>query len=208
MKYTHLEVIDIIKTATDQNPEEVLNLWVDKKSNTKLDLSNYNHAHYIYSFPLVIDNKEVATITLTELYSVSGRDDLMLKYFGREDFNLSWNSFSHDTHLFCYLTIHKEFELPELCKGFFAGKFQGTDANGRPFEFTASYGDPEEEKDSHYYYQWVDTKTSYRFDNDVNIDISVKPAGWKLGQKINENIETRLIPYKREEKINDIFKSH
>ena len=26
-------------------------------------------------------------------------------------------------------------------------------------------------------------------------------------KKINENIETRLIPYKREEKINDIFKS-
>ena len=205
MKYKHSEVIDIIKTATDQNPQEVLNLWVDKKSNTALEFGSHNH--YVYSFPLVIDNKEVATITLTELYSVSGRDDLMLKYFGREDFNLSWNSFSHDTHLFCYLTIHKEFQLPELCKGFFAGKFKGTDANGRPFEFTASYGDPEEEKDIYVRYQWINDKTTYRFDNDINIDISVKPAGWKLGQKINENIETRLIPYKREEKINDVFKS-
>jgi hypothetical protein len=37
------------------------------------------------------------------------------------------------------------------------------------------------------------------------INIETKPAGWLLGQKINENIETRLIPYKREEKINDII---
>ena len=204
MKYTHSEVIDIIKTATDQNPQEVLNLWVDKKSNTKLEFGSNNH--YVYSFPLVIDNKEVATITLTELYSVNSRDDLMLKYFGRENFDLSWDCFSHDTYLFCYLTIHKEFELPEIVKGFFGDTFQGIDANGRPFDFNVSYGNPEEENDSHYYYQWVDTKTSYRFDNDVNIDISVKPAGWKLGQKINENIENRLIPYKREEKINTLIK--
>lgn len=204
MKYTHSEVIDIIKSTTDQNPEEVLNLWLDKKSNTPLEFGSDNH--YVYTFPLLIDNKEVATITLTGLYSVNGRDDLMLKYFGREDFNLSWNSFSHDTYLFCYLTIQEEFELPEIVKGFFGDTFQGIDANGRPFEFTVSYGNPEEENDSHYYYQWVDTKTIYRFDNGVNIDIKTKPNGWKLGQKINENIETRLIPYKREEKINNLIK--
>ena len=204
MKYNHSEVIDIIKSTTDQNPEEVLNLWLDKKSNTPLEFGSNNH--YVYSFPLVIDNKEVATITLTGLYSINGRDDLMLKYFGREDFNLSWESFSHDTYLFCYLTIHKEFELPEICKGFFGDTFQGIDANRRPFEFTVSYGNPEEENDTHYYYQWVDTKTTYRFDNGVNIDIETKPNGWKLGQKINENIETRLIPYKREEKINTLIK--
>lgn len=204
MKYTHSEVIDIIKTATDQNPQEVLNLWVDKKSNTPLEFGSHNH--YVYSFPLVIDNKEVATITLTELYSVNSRDDLMLRYFGRENFDLSWDCFSHDTYLFCYLTIHKEFELPEIVKGFCAGKFQGTDDNGRPFDFTVSYGYPEKEGESYVRYQWINDKTTYRFDNGVNIDISVKPAGWKLGQKINENIETRLIPYKREEKINSLIK--
>jgi hypothetical protein len=204
MKYTHSEVINIIKTATDQDPQEVLNLWVDKKSNTPIEFGRDN---YVYSFPLVIDNKEVALIKLTELYSVNSRDDLMLKYFGRENFDLSWDCFSHDTYLFCYLTIHKEFELPEIVDGFFAGKFQGTDANGRPFDFTVSYGYPEKEGESYVRYQWINDKTTYRFDNGVNIDISVKPAGWKLGQKINENIETRLIPYKREEKINDVFKS-
>jgi hypothetical protein len=204
MKYTDSEVIDIIKSATDQDPQEVLNLWVDKKSNTPLEFGSNNH--YVYSFPLVIDNKEVAIITLTELYSVNSRDDLMLKYFGREDFDLSWDCFSHDTYLFCYLTIHEEFELPEIVDGFFAGKFQGTDANGRPFDFNVSYGDPEKEEDTHYYYQWVDKKTSYRFDNGVNIDIETQPNGWLLGKKINENIETRLIPYKREEKINSLIK--
>jgi len=205
MKYTHLEVIDIIKTATDQDPQEVLNLWIDKKSNTPLDLKKYNHPHYVYSFPLVIDNKEVALITLTELYNVNSRDDLMLRYFGREDFDLSWDCFSHDTYLFCYLTIHQEFELPEIVDGFCAGKFQVTDANGRPFDFTVSYGYPEKEGESYVRYQWINDKTTYRFDNDINIDIETKPAGWKLGQKINENIETRLIPYKRQEKINDIL---
>lgn len=204
MKYTQLEVIDIIKSATEKNPEEVLNLWIDKKSNTPLEFGSNNH--YVYSFPLLIDNEEVGTITLTELYNVNGRNDLMLKYFGREDFNLSWDSFSHDTYLFCYLTIQEEFELPEIVKGFFGDTFQGKDANGRPFEFTVSYGDPEEEKDTHYYYQWADTKTSYRFDNGVNIDIKTKPNGWKLGEKINENIETRLIQDKREEKINSLIK--
>ena len=207
MKYTYSEVIDIIKSATDQDPQEILNLWIDKKSNTPLDLTKNSHNQYIYSFPVVIDNKEVALITLTEDFGHrSDRDDLMLKYFGREDFDLSWDCFSHDTYLFCYLTIHEEFELPEIVDGFFAGKFQGMDVNGRPFDFTVSYGNPEKEKDSHYYCQWVDKKTTYRFDNDINIDISVKPSGWKLGQKINENIETRLILYKREEKINSLIK--
>ena len=50
MKYTHSEVIDIIKTATDQNPQEVLNLWVDKKSNTPLEFGSQSisHNHYVY----------------------------------------------------------------------------------------------------------------------------------------------------------------
>lgn len=206
MKYTHLEVIDIIKSATDKNPEDILNLWIDKKSNTPLEFGSHNH--YIYTFPFLVNNKEVATITLTDLYNnVNGKNDLMLKYFGREDFNLSWDSFSHDTYLFCYLTIKEEFKLPEICKGFYGDTFQEIDANGKKFEFTVSYGDPEEEKDTHYYYQWADTKTSYRFDNGVNIDIKNQPNGWLLGQKINENIQTRLIKYKRQEKINDILKS-
>jgi len=29
--------------------------------------------------------------------------------------------------------------------------------------------------------------------------------GWSLGKKINENVEKRLIPYKRAEKLNDIL---
>jgi hypothetical protein len=206
MKYTHTEVIDIIKSITDKNPEELLELWVNKKSNTSLD-PNTNYNNYIYSFPLVIGRKEVATITLVNLYHNSdSRDDLMLKYFGKDDFNISWWTFSHDTYLDCYLTIHEEFELPEIVKGFFAGKFQVTDANGKPFYFSVSYGYPENENESYIRYQWINDKTTYRFDNDVNIDISVKPTGWSLGKKINDNIETRLIPYKRDEKINTLIK--
>ena len=120
----------------------------------------------------------------------------------------SWSSYStyggggHDTYLDCYLTIRKEFQLPEICKGMCGDKFQGIDANGRPFEFQVAYGDPEKERDEHYYGKWVDK--AYRFDNGVAIQVN-KMNGWSLGQKINENVETRLIPYKREERLNDIL---
>jgi hypothetical protein len=202
MKYTHPEVIDIIKSVTDQNPEELLKLWVDKKSNTPLEHNNYNN--YIYSFPLIIGRTEVATITLADLYhNIDTRDDLMLKYFGREDFNKSWWTFSHDTYLDCYLTIHKQFELPEICKGLNGDTFQGIDANRKPFEFKISYGDPEKEEDSHYYYQWKDG--GYSFDNSFSVQVN-RMNGWILGRKINDNIETRLIPYKRDEKINTLIK--
>ncbi len=69
MKYTHNEVIDIIKITKEnsiQNPEEILNLWLDKKSNTKLEIgqnNSYKYGNYVYSFPMIIENKEVATIT-------------------------------------------------------------------------------------------------------------------------------------------------
>lgn len=202
MKYTEAEVLDIIKSTTDKDPKEILSLWDNKKANTLLYPKNkYNQ--FVYTFPIIIENKEVGEITLADLYNnSSSRDDLMMKYLGKENFDISYCEFSHDTYLFCYLTIHEEFKLPEICKGMYGDTLQGIDASGRPFEYQISYGNPEKEKDSYLYSQWTDK--AYRFDNDVNIIVS-KMSGWTLGEKTNENIEKRLIPYRREEKLDNIL---
>jgi hypothetical protein len=203
MKYTESEVLDIIKSATDKDPQEVFTTWVNRKANTPLDFTKHQYNHFVYTFPITIEGKDVGDITLVDLYhNTGGRDDLMLKYLGKEDYDISWDCFSHDTYLFCYLTIRKEFQLPEICKGLHGDTFQGVDANGRPFEFQISYGDPKEERDEHYYHKWVDK--AYRFDNGVAIQVN-KMGGWSLGKKINENVEKRLIPYKRAEKLNGIL---
>jgi hypothetical protein len=205
MKYTEAEVIDIIKCATDKDPKEVFTTWVNRKANTPLDLTKYQYGHFVYTFPIKVDGKEVADITLVSLSAhthQSLKDDLMLRYLGKDDYDASWSEFSHDTYLDCYLTIRKEFSLPEICKGLHGNTFQGIDAIGRPFEFKVAYGNPEKEEDSHYHYQWIDG--GYRFDNGVSIKVN-QMNGWSLGQKINENVEKRLIPYKRVEKLNEIL---
>jgi hypothetical protein len=205
MNYTEAEVLDIIKCATDKDPQEIFKSWVNRKSNTPLDLTKNSYGHFVYTFPIKIDGKEVAHITLVSLSSHTGqslKNDLMLRYFGKDDYDASWYTYSHDTYLDCYLTIRKEFQLPQICEGLRGDTFQGIDANGRPFEFKVAYGYPEKEEDSHYYYQWVNKTIT--FDNDVTIRVN-QMNGWSLGKKINENIEQRLIPYKREEKLNKIL---
>ena len=203
MKYTESEVLDIIKSATDKDPQEVFTTWVNRKANTPLDLTKYQHGNFVYTFPIIVEGKEVADITLVDLYhNQSLKEDLMLKYLGKEDYDKSYCEYSHDTYLFCYLTIHKEFSLPEICKGMCGDTLKGIDANGRPFEFQISYGRPEKEKDDHYYHRWKND--GYRFDNGVTIKVS-RMNGWSLGEKINENVEKRLIPYKRAEKLNGIL---
>jgi len=207
MKFTETEVLDIIKSVTDKDPQEVFTNWVvNRKANMPLDLTKYKYPQFVYTFPIKVEGKEVGDITLVDLYhNTDCKDDLMLKYFGKEDYDKSWNCFSHDTYLYCYLTIHKEFKLPEICKGMHGDTLQGIDANGVPFQCQISYGNPEKEKDENYYYTFHSrVDGSYRFDNGVSINVK-KMNGWSLGEKINENVEKRLIPYKRSEKINGIL---
>jgi hypothetical protein len=193
MKYKESEVIDIISTITDKDPLEILNVWNDKKANTPLDLEKRKYDHFVYSFPMIVGDEEVATITLVSLYGGdlnSKEPDLMQKYFGHKKYNESWYTFSHDSFLSCYLTIHKDFELPEVVEEFYVQKFNGLDAEGQPFEFEVSYGFPKEGKNQHLFGQWVSSRT-YRFDNDVNIEVE-RMNGWLLGDKINENIKNRI----------------
>jgi len=194
MKYTEKEILDILKLTCD-NPKEVLLKWNNNKANTPVEFGAHNH--FVYSFPMIVDEEEVATITLASLHGVDGRDNLMQKYFGHEDHEKSWWSFSHDTYNFCYFTHHKEFELPKIVKGLRGKNFIGKDSEGNEFQFSVCYGYPEKESDSYLYNIWVDDSYS---ENGIHIKIDGLKNGWSLGKKINENIKIRV----RDQKINEI----
>ena len=194
MEYKEHEVLDILKSVSD-NPEKILLDWNINKANTPIDLKEWNYPYFVYSFPIIINNEEVATITLVSLYGGdlnSKKPDLIQKYFGHQEYEKSWWSFSHDTYLDCYLTIHKEFKLPKIVDGMNGKSFISKDVKGNNFEFMVSYGDPESEEDTHQHYIWVDG--GYRFDNGVSIKFkgSGPEEGWSLGEKINENIKKRI----------------
>ncbi len=83
MKYTEEQVIDIIKSITKKSPKTVLKNWKEKDSNRLLDLSEYKYESFIYTFPVIIDGKEIALITIAD-FAYTGHSnkerDLMLNY--------------------------------------------------------------------------------------------------------------------------------
>jgi hypothetical protein len=163
-------------------------LWIqyDNVIDDIWDMKGRNKIHFFYSFPVMVRNKNVGTITLVSLYGGnlnSQKPDLMQKYFGHEEYEKSWWTFSHDTYLDCYLTIHKKFTLPQIVKGL----------RGNEFRFRITYGYPENESESEIWGQYVSGEC-YRYDNDLNIQILDKiQIGWSLGEKINENINKRIL---------------
>ena len=194
MKYTKAEVLNIIGTCTSENAETLLLNWNNNKANTPLDLEKRNYPYFVYSFPLILNEEEVATITLVESYGCGyDLDDFMQKYLGHKDYEVSWHSFSHQTYKDWFLTLNKEFELPELVKGFYGGEYTAVDADGEEFSFKISCGYPENEKDFYVFEQYVDEWV--RFENGLSIKMSDKNKslnGWPLGEKINENIKKRV----------------
>ena len=143
MKYTKVEVLNIIGTCTSENAETILLNWNNNKANTPLDLEKWNYPYFVYSFPLILNEEEVATITLVESYGCGyNLDDFMQKYLGHKDYEVSWHSFSHHTYKDWFLTVNKEFELPELVKGFYGGEYTAVDADGEEFSFKISFGYP------------------------------------------------------------------
>ena len=195
MEYKEHEVLDIIKSCTLEDAEKVLLTWNNKKANTLLDLKKWNYPYFIYSFPVLLEDKKVATITLVSCYGGTlnrEKPDLMQKYFGHEEYEKSWWTFSHDTYLDCFFTVHEEFQLPEIVKGFHACEFKSKDSEGNEFRFTVSYGYPDKEDESYIWNQYTNGDC-YRFDCQLNVQILDKiQKGWLLGEKINENINNRL----------------
>lgn len=205
MKYTKKQVLDILKIVSN-DPKSVFDQWVIKNDNVYLDLSKYKYPLFIYSFPIEIGGELVATITLSQITNTgidSQRDMLMSKYLTTDSYNKSWFAYSHETYKDCYLTIHKEFQLPPHPKdnNFKILESHFLDASGNKIEYCISCGDSEIDGLFESYTYEDRIISCYRFDNGVNIQIKSNIIdGWIMGEKINEEIKIRL----RDQKIKEI----
>lgn len=202
MKYTEDQVLDILKLVTDQ-PETILSKWSNQKDNEPLDLKKYSYPLFLYTFPIIVNDEEVATMTLAQLTNtgVDGQKDiLMSKYLTTDVYNRSWSAFSHETYKHAYLYIHKEFELPTHPEDdrFHVLHSSFLDADGNKVKYRMSYGYSEIPGLHTSYVSERGDWRSYRFDNDVTIQIEdTNFSGWEMGEKINEVIKVRL----RDQKI-------
>lgn len=199
MKYTQEQVLDILKLVT-KDPQSILDKWSNKKDNEPLELNKYKYPLFLYTFPIIVNDEEVATFTLAQITNtgVDGqRDMLMSKYLTTDVYNSSWLAFSHESYLHSYLTIKKDFELPPHPQDDNFRVYESTfvDNKGKVIKYRMCYGDTEIPG---LYEQWVDDSRwsnwrSYRFDNDVNVQIEATDInGWEMGEKINEVIKVRL----------------
>lgn len=204
MKYTREQVLDILKLAT-KDPQSILDKWSIKKDNEPLDLTKYHYPLFLYTFPIIVNDEEVATFTLSELTNtgVDGhRDMLMSKYLTTDIYKRSWFAYSHESYLHSYLYIHKDFELPTHQKddNFHVHESTFVDNKGKVIKYRMCYGDTEIPG---LYEQWTRESRrsewrSYRFDNDVTVQIeNTDIEGWSMGEKINEVIKQRLEDEKR-----------
>ena len=94
MKYTEDQVLDILKLVTDQ-PESILSKWSNQKDNESLDLKKYSYPLFLYTFPIIVNDEEVATMTLAQVTNtgVDGQKDiLMSKYLTTDVYNKSWSA--------------------------------------------------------------------------------------------------------------------
>ena len=203
MKYTEDQVLDILKMVTDQ-PESILNKWSNRKDNEPLNLTKYNYPLFLYTFPIIVNDEEVATMTLAQLHNSgidSLKDKLMSKYLTTDVYNNSWEAFSHETYINAFLHINKEFELPPHPEDDNFRVMESTflDADGTEIKYRMSYGDSDVPGLHTSYVSERGEWRSYRFDNDVTIQIeSTDISGWEMGEKINEVIKVRV----RDQKIN------
>jgi len=200
MVYTEKQVYDIIKTITDESPKSIIEKWINKDSNILLDLDKTKYPLYVYTFPIILDEKEVATMTLVEFYNTgydNMRQDLMIKYLGYSAYEITHHSYiNNNTYLEGYLTINEKFQLPEIVKGFYAYESSFQDKDGQDIKYRISYGYPSNDSER---YNWKlytcddEFYNTYRFDNDINIQIeNRKIEGNILGEEINNNIKKRI----------------
>jgi hypothetical protein len=202
MKYTEDQVLDILRLVTDQ-PEVILNKWSNQKDNEPLDLKKYSYPLFLLTFPIIVNDEEVATMTLAQLQNtgVDGqRDRLMSKYLTTNTYNMSWHGFSHETYKDAFFHISKEFELPAHPEddNFRVIHSSFLDADGKEVKYRMSYGDSDVYGLHTSYVSERGEWRSYRFDNGVTIQIEATDfSGWEMGEKINEVIKVRV----RDQKI-------
>lgn len=204
MEYTRGQVIEIINNySSELNADLIIDNWQEKKSNELLDLSKYEYPLFCYSFPIIINGIEQATVSLFNFYCTgidNQEKELVNKYLGYKKYNSSWVAFSHDTYLHCYLSINDELVLPKstFLEDFycFDGLFE--DSNGEKVKYKIAYGNTETESDNKRHealkYSYEDTGyDAYHFLScGITLMIEDKKfEGYSMGEEINKRIEER-----------------
>jgi hypothetical protein len=196
MNYSEEDVLDILKSFSE-DPEKDLRSWNIGRSNIPIDLNKNKFENFVYSFPVIYEDKKIATITIIkDVLDIDKMKKYIIKYLGYENYIQSYCEYSYEHNSFCLFQILEDFVLPEICEGFDGETFIGKDANGDEFKFKISYGDF---RNYPGYFNWIEN--SYRMKDEINIKVENIKSGWKLGEKINENIKIRL----RDSKIESIL---
>lgn len=197
MNYSEEDVLDILKSFSE-DPEKDLKSWNIDRSNIPIDLNKNKFENFVYSFPVIYEDKKIATITIIrDILDIDKMKKYIIKYLGYENYIQSYREYSYEHNSFCLFQIHEDFTLPEICEGFYGETFIGKDSNGYEFEFKISYGDFGSYNG---FLKWIDN--SYRLSDGINVKVGYINSGWKLGEKINENIKIRLRDYKIESIFN------
>lgn len=195
MNYTETDVLNIIKSVSDKNPEKALHDWLVEQSNIPVTGDIYDG---IFSIPIIFKGRRIATMTLLNIGDYGDtiyRNKLMQKYLGVENHDGSYYAFSHDTYKFCYLTVHEEFKLPQLVKDFHVLESVFTLETGEEIKWRILYGFPSKEKDEHVFHQYMNDRNynTYRvMYDDVNMQIENTNIPFKsIKESINEKIKER-----------------
>jgi hypothetical protein len=190
------EVKEILSGVTTKDPNVILASWFERKSLEPVKESNYNT--FVLSFPVEVDGKVVATVTLADA-SVGNQSDrerrrIMCKYMGPAEYASAHDTFSPETYKFCYIQVHEEFPMQEVVPGLEVLESDFTDAADNLIEYTLMWGYPEEEG-TEGYYKWkslIENRRTYRFLSGFSLLLEDKQIkGHSLGEEVNRRITSR-----------------
>lgn len=203
MEYTHKEIISILSTVT-ADPEAALAAWQDREANRPVNEGA--HRTFVWSFPVEVGGREVATVTLVD--PVLGGHDrnralLMAKYMGAAEYRSAYETFNHVEQRWCLVQVHEEFEMPEVVPGLEAMESHFTDAAGNRVAHRLMWGYPDDTPDADAK-KWRDSIEDDRTYGFLGSHLSVwvedrRIAGSLLGEDINRRIAQRA----RGRKIDD-----
>jgi len=201
MKYTREQVKKIIEHhSKDLNGDKMIDNWMNNESNKPLSLSKYDYPLFCYTFPIMVDNKLEAEVSLLGLAG-SGLDDVgryANKYLGNEIYDSSWISFCYDSYKHAYLFINKNLKLPTSHFSEYFYFYEGTfkDASDKDIKYKIYYG--QYDYDDHYEcseaLKAIESRgySEYYFDNNVTLLIEdIEIDGNLLGEEINKRIKKR-----------------
>lgn len=206
MKYSEVDVIDLLKYAEVKNPKKIFNNWLNDTISDKLVDDNFIYTDAATE-PLIFNGEEIGKF---HIFSISDRniafhDLVKMKYFGHPYSETVFTLFSHDSYLDIFLEIYdkKLLKVPssDFCDSFYF--VEGTFNNGEN-KFTLSYGNIEldddyyGEKYEYHYKKYVKPYPNNYYDYDSGIfSLSVEKSEFSdiepAVKKINRRIKERTL---------------